>query len=52
MKRHGFVFDKIIDMENLRKASKLACSTRKNKQEVARFLEDAENNLVRLRESV
>ena len=39
MKRIGSVFEVIISLEILDKASKLACKTRKNKNEVISFLE-------------
>lgn len=46
------VFEKIIDIETLRNASRFACRTRKDKNEVEEFLENKENNLLRLRQSL
>lgn len=45
MKRYGYVFERIISMENLESASKKACSSRKNKQEIAEFKKNAKYNL-------
>lgn len=40
MKRIGGIFDKLLERETMEKASKYACSTRKDKGEVAEFLGD------------
>ncbi len=52
MIRIGDLFDRIVSMDNLREAAKKACSTRKNRTEVQEFLEDSENNLKKLRDSL
>lgn len=52
MHRIGYVYEKIVDLENLRIASKKACSTRKNKIEVAEYKQNEEENLIRLRMSL
>ncbi len=52
MRRYGYILERIIDMDNLSRAAKLACSTRKNKTEVAEFLANADINLTVLRDSV
>lgn len=52
MLRIGQVFDKIVATPNLEIAAKLACSTRKDKSEVAHFNKDRENNLLKLQQEL
>ncbi len=52
MKRVGNLWSKVTSMETLEAASMKACSSRKNKDEVLRFLEDRKDNLVRLQRSL
>lgn len=52
MMRIGNIFWKIVDLENLERASRLACQSRKDKTEVMAFLLDKKRLLKDLRESV
>lgn len=52
MKRIGGLFDTIASMDNLEKAAKKACTNRKDKLEVARFMSDREANIERMHKSL
>ena len=52
MKRIGDIFDRIADIGTLSEASKRACSSRKDKGEVASFQSDKERKLQSLLESL
>lgn len=50
MKRIAGAWEKIVDMDTLREAAKRSCRARRNKLEVAAFLEDEERKLSDLRD--
>lgn len=52
MKRYGNLFDKICSLENLRIADRKARKNKKNKQEIAEFDKNKEENLLKLQRSL
>ena len=52
LKRYGNLFEEIVSFENLLYAAKKAFRGKKNKEHVARFYFDMENELLCLREEL
>lgn len=50
MKRHGNLFSKIIDIENIRLAEKLAAKGKRNQRQVRKFEENLEEKLVKIQQ--
>ncbi|MBQ7702409.1 MAG: hypothetical protein IJT54_08425, partial [Candidatus Methanomethylophilaceae archaeon] len=52
MRRYGDLYPDVYGVGTLLEAAKQACSSRKNKNEVARFKEDQDKLLEKLRQSL
>jgi retron-type reverse transcriptase len=52
MRRHGRLWEKITEMENIQLALHKAALHKTTKRNVLNFMKDAENNLVKIRESL
>ena len=52
MRRIGGLWPSVVDIGNLRQAAKMACRSRKNRDEVAEFQEDSERMILELQASL
>lgn len=50
MRRVGYLFEGICDLDNLKRAAQLACRGKRKRKDVRRFLRDEEQKLLMLRE--
>lgn len=52
MKRTGYLFEKIVDIENIKDAIKNACKKKKNREPVKRILKDVDGYAIKIQQMI